>query len=123
MKILLSIKSEYAFKILSGEKKYEYRKSVFKRKNIKTVVLYATKPMGKIVGEFDIKRVLKGSPSDIWNITKESGGVEEAFFFQYFYDKHNAYAIEVGATRKYKNPISPILNGRKITPPQNFIYL
>ena len=31
MKILLSIKPEYAHKIFSGEKKFEYRKIIFKK--------------------------------------------------------------------------------------------
>ena len=34
MKVLLSIKPEYVDKIFSGEKRYEYRKSMFKNKNI-----------------------------------------------------------------------------------------
>ena len=62
MKVLLSIKPEYAEKIFSGEKRYEFRKAVFKNQLIQTVVVYATMPVGKIIGEFNIKQILKDEP-------------------------------------------------------------
>lgn len=34
MKILLSIKPQYVEKIISGEKRYEFRKKEFKRRDI-----------------------------------------------------------------------------------------
>jgi len=39
MKILLSIKPEYAEKIFAGTKKYEFRRSIFKNPDVKTVPL------------------------------------------------------------------------------------
>jgi predicted transcriptional regulator len=44
MKALLSIKPEFVDKIISGEKKYEYRKRIFKQK-IEAVVIYCTMPV------------------------------------------------------------------------------
>jgi predicted transcriptional regulator len=41
MRVLLSIKPEFAFKILMV-KKYEFRKVVFKNPKVKTVVVYAS---------------------------------------------------------------------------------
>ena len=52
MKVLLSIKPEFVEKIFSGEKRFEYRKSIFKQQNIDTIVIYSTMPVGMIVGEF-----------------------------------------------------------------------
>ena len=49
-KILLSIKPEYANKIMSGEKKFEYRKAA-PQKNVDTILIYSTKPQGIILGE------------------------------------------------------------------------
>ena len=40
MKVLLSIKPEFADKIFNGTKKYEFRKSIFKNKDVDTVVVY-----------------------------------------------------------------------------------
>lgn len=42
MKVLLSIKPEFAEKIFSGEKKFEFRRSIFKDKTVKTVLVYAS---------------------------------------------------------------------------------
>lgn len=58
MKALLSIKPEFVEKILSGEKLVEYRKAVFKRPEVKSVVIYSTMPDGLIVGEFEIGQIL-----------------------------------------------------------------
>ena len=48
MRVLLSIKPEFAEKILNGAKRYEFRKQAFAQP-VEAVVLYATKPVGKIV--------------------------------------------------------------------------
>ena len=58
MKALLSIKPEFVSKIFTGEKIFEYRKAVFKRPMVKTVVIYSTMPVGKIVGEFEIEEII-----------------------------------------------------------------
>ena len=39
MKVLLSIKPEFVEKIISGEKKFEFRKSLPKREGITTIVV------------------------------------------------------------------------------------
>ena len=54
MKVLLSIKPEFVNEMVLGNKKFEYRKSIFKRADVTDVVVYATKPYGKVVGEFKI---------------------------------------------------------------------
>ena len=65
MKALLSIKPEFIEKIFSGEKQVEFRKSCFKE-DVQTVVVYATMPVGKIVGEFEIETILSDSPEELW---------------------------------------------------------
>ena len=39
MKAILSIRPEYVDRILSGEKKYEFRKRIFKREDVDTIVI------------------------------------------------------------------------------------
>jgi predicted transcriptional regulator len=123
MKVLLSIKPEYAEKILQGVKRYEFRKSIFKNPNVKTVVLYATMPVGKVVGEFDFEEVLSDSPSAIWSETREFSGITKSFFNSYFQGRETAHAIKVGVVRRYATPLA--LN--KLIPhgsaPQSYRYL
>ena len=52
MKILLSIKPQFVEKIFSGEKKYEFRKTEFKRKNIDSIIVYSSGNIKKIVGYY-----------------------------------------------------------------------
>ena len=51
MNAILSVKPEYAMKILAGEKQYEYRKTIFRRP-VEKVYIYASSPVCMIVGEF-----------------------------------------------------------------------
>lgn len=122
MKILLSINPEYVDKIFSGEKKIEYRRSIFKNKEIKTIVIYSTSPIKKIVGEFTIKKIIKDAPIKLWNLSPKSSGISEKKFYEYFKDKKEGYAIIIDKVIKYDN--YKLLEDLSIkTAPQSFIYL
>ena len=123
MKILLSIKPEYAEKILSGEKKFEFRRVLPKNKAIKKVVIYATLTIGKGVGEFEIEELISDSPSQLWERTAEFSGITVHFFNAYFDGRDTAYAIKVGKTKKYtkeKKLIDILPSG---IAPQSFCYI
>ena len=51
MNALISIKPKYVEEIINKNKKYEYRKSIFK-KDIDKVYIYSTRPNKQIVGYF-----------------------------------------------------------------------
>ncbi|PLV53276.1 ASCH domain-containing protein [Erwinia sp. B116] len=123
MKVLLSIKPEYVNKILSGEKKFEFRKVNFSKKGITKVLIYATKPVGKLVGEFEVKEIHQGSPDCIWNITQYFAGIDKKYFDSYYQGRDKAVAIAIGEVNIYKKPIDLDSLGGKITPPQSFCYI
>lgn len=64
MKVLLSIKPQFANAIFNGGKRFEYRKVIFKKK-VSSIQVYVTKPIGKIVGEFEIDDIMQDSPLNI----------------------------------------------------------
>lgn len=117
MRVLLSIKPKYVEQIFAGNKLFEYRKVIFK-KNIDTIVIYETKPIGKIVGELKISRIYKDSPEQIWNKTSTYSDISKGDFFQYFRGKEVAYAIEFKKVIKYNKPIDI-----KGYPPQSYKYI
>lgn len=80
MKILLSIKPKYVEKIVSGEKKYEFRKTIFKREQVDTIVVYSSGKVGKLIGEIKFKTILSDTPLNIWNKTKEEAGLSKEDF-------------------------------------------
>jgi predicted transcriptional regulator len=122
MRVLLSIKPEFAFKIFEGEKKFEFRKVIFKNPTVKTVVVYASSPVQQVIGEFEIDDILTSSPSDIWEMTKRYSGISEVFFYEYFADREIAHAIKIKKTKKYKRPLS-LKEDFNVSPPQSYLYL
>jgi len=123
MKVLLSIKPEFANKIFSGEKRYEYRKSIFARKGIKTVIVYSTMPVGRIIGEFEIEEILQDNPKNIWQETKEHSGIHSHFFDNYFQGRETAFAIKVKKAILYDEPLIPGEVIDNFFAPQSFMYL
>lgn len=122
MRVLLSIKPEYAFKIFDGEKRFEFRKIIFKNPNIKTVVVYASSPIQRVIGEFDIDSIVSLSPKLLWQKTKEFSGITEEFFFEYFAKKEVGHAIKIKTTRKYITPLT-LKENFNLTPPQSYAYI
>ncbi|WP_404273575.1 ASCH domain-containing protein [Yersinia similis] len=123
MKVLLSIKPEYAEKILDGSKRFEFRKGIFKNENITTVVIYATMPVGKIVGEFHVESILTGHPDKVWLETKRFAGITKEFFDIYYHGRDKAFAIKIGSVNKFENPLPISSLGSNIFPPQSYRYL
>lgn len=123
MKVLLSIKPEFAEKILNGTKKFEFRKNVFKREGIKKVVIYSTMPVGKVVGEFEINEIIQETPELLWNKTKDFSGISREFFDDYYIGKENAVAIGVGEITEYDTPLCLSTLGKNIVAPQSYRYL
>jgi predicted transcriptional regulator len=122
MKVLLSIKPDFAERIFDGSKKYEFRKAIFKNPQVKTVVVYASSPVQRVIGEFDIETILIDEPATLWEETKEYSGITEEFFFEYFNERRIGYAIKIKETRRYKK--SRCLRTRyNKTPPQSFCYV
>lgn len=122
MKVLLSIKPEFAFKIFEGKKKFEFRKVIFKNPNVKTVVVYASSPVQQVIGEFEIENILSSDPNDIWKQTKKDSGISEDFFYEYFADREIAHAIKIKKTKKYRRPLD-IYDDFNVLPPQSYVYL
>lgn len=122
MRVLLSIKPEFAFKIFEGVKKFEFRKVIFKNPNIRTVVVYASSPVQQVIGEFEIDDILSSEPTEIWEKTKKYSGISEEFFFEYFADREIAHAIKIKEIKKYKIPLS-LKDDFNVLPPQSYLYL
>ncbi len=122
MKVLLSIKPEYAEKIFNGTKKYEFRKSIFKNKNVDTVVVYASSPCQYVIGEFQIESILRDDVDRIWEQTREYSGISEEFYRMYFACKSNAYAIKIGHVTRFKRR-KRLSDYNVHVAPQSYIYL
>lgn len=121
MKVILSIKPEFANKIFDGSKKFEFRKAIFKNENIKTVIVYASSPVQQVIGEFEIERIINHDIDTLWGITQDFSGITRDYFYQYFEDRKAGYAIQIKKTRKYKIP-KDLKADFNLVPPQSFAY-
>lgn len=122
MKVLLSIKPEFVRKIFEGSKKFEFRKSLFQKKGVKHVIIYASFPVKRVVGEFEIIGVLSGNVDDIWNKTKEFSGISNEFYRSYFQGKRTANAIVIGNVTIFNN-FKCLADYNIKQAPQSFCYI
>lgn len=121
MKLLLPIKPQYVEKILSGEKKYEFRKQLCKKK-VDTIVIYATSPMQKVVGEVKVVDTLKAPKEEVWQLTAGHAGIVKNDYDEYFASCEIACAYVLGDVLKYQKVKS--LQEYGITyAPQSYVYL
>ncbi len=74
----MSIKPEFAFKIFDGEKKFEFRKVIFKNPDIRTVVVYASSPVQQVIGEFEIDDFTDSGPPAVFSIGALSVGISSS---------------------------------------------
>ena len=121
MKVVLSIKPEFAFKIFDGTKKFEFRKSIFKNENVKSIIVYASSPVQQVIGEFEIDEVLNYDLTTLWNLTQEFSGISEEFYYDYFANKEHGFAIKIKNTKRYNNP-KCLKTDFNLSPPQSFAY-
>ena len=113
--IILSIHPNHINKILSGEKRFEYRKRI--PQNIDYLIVYATAPIKKVVAIIKVDMVIKDTPQNIWNITKKDSGVSYEFFMNYFNEVSTAYAIKIRNIYKMPTPIDiTVIDGVKCGP-------
>lgn len=120
--VLLSIKPEFAEKIFDGTKKFEFRKSIFKNADVQKVIVYASSPVQRVIGEFSIVGILNDDVETIWKETSRYSGISYDFYMSYFANKEKAYAIKIGKAIRYSQ-------SRKLSDynlnfaPQSFAYL
>lgn len=121
MKVILSIKPEFANKIFDGTKLFEFRKVIFKNENVKSVLVYSSAPVQKVIGEFQIGKIIKSDLETLWSLTREYSGITEEYFYQYFGDKEFGFAIQIKNKIKFKIP-KCLKEDYNLLPPQSFAY-
>ena len=123
MNVLLSIKPKYVEAIMNGEKRYEFRKTIFRNINTKRVYIYATAPVKKVVGSFLISNIFEDEPEGLWQEFNKFSGLSKAEFFGYFNEKEKGFAIEIDTVEEFEIPIDPWVEIPNFSPPQSFYYL
>ncbi|CAK7038989.1 ASCH domain-containing protein [Phascolarctobacterium sp.] len=119
--ILLSIKPEYVNRILSGEKKYEYRKRLAKNKSC-IILIYSTAPVMKVVAKAEVNGTISAAPSTLWEMTKYNSGISRKKYREYFQNCKTAYAYKFGKIIVFDSPLD-LSEFNLSIPPQSFAYV
>ena len=122
-RVLLSVKPRFAEAILAGKKIFEFRRALFRRQDVNTVVLYASSPTCKVVGEFTIDEVLMLGLEALWESTRNGGAIDRQYFDQYFEGRSSGYALKVKRVHRYRAPLCLRKDLGISHPPQSFCYL
>ena len=103
--MLLSIKPEYAQRIIDGTKGFEFRTRQC-REDITKIIFYSTAPESKVVGEAEIEEIISGAPSTVWELTKHAAGIPRKFFREYYKGRRLAVAYKLKNVIAYDEPRS-----------------
>jgi predicted transcriptional regulator len=125
--VLMSVKSHFAERIVSGEKSVELRKQFHSKWEGHEAILYATKPTGSFVGKATICNVTHGSPTDIWARFGSRIGCSKRDFDTYVGATQEVAAVELDNVVRFEN-IVPLrqmadLLQQRLTPPQSYLEL
>lgn len=121
--VIISLHPEHANKVLSGQKRLEFRR-VWATKPVTAVVIYSTVPVKKIVAIAYVKQVHLGSPTYLWNLAKSiGGGLSRRALYKYFQGKKKGYAVEFESIKLCNPAIDPESLIHGFHAPQSFTYL
>jgi predicted transcriptional regulator len=118
----MSIHPEFAARILSGDKRVEFRRRPAGRE-ITHIVIYATAPVCAVVGVAEVQRIERGSPEVLWNSFRRVGGIDRSKFFGYFAGALEGFAYVLGRAQICAAPIRLGKAGLPVRAPQAFQYL
>jgi len=124
--IIMSIKPKYWQQIVAGTKTVEYRKRLWQDKTATVkIIVYATAPISKIVGEFVTGNIISDRYPSLWLKTKAVGGISADDYFDYFVESPIAHAIVIKNVEVYDEPqkIAEFTQNRIKRAPQSWQYL
>ena len=123
--MLLSVRPRFAESILAGAKRAEIRRLRPAVRPGTPVIIYATKPVGAVVGTAHIDRVCHGAPSLLWEEYHSQVGVTQQEFGRYLHGLSTAYLLILSDVHRLTCPLT-LEDMREIAafqPPRSYRYL
>lgn len=114
----MSIKPRYWELIISGKKKWEFRKfNNIPRNSICMIVFYASAPVSRIVGFSQVTDMTVGYLVDLWDETKRDAGISVYEFEDYYKGHYRGFAMRLGESHEFSAHL-PLFN-----PPMSWQYM
>lgn len=119
---LLSIRPHYAEEILAGRKRVEFRRRALPH-DVTQVVIYATAPVARVVGLFQVEAVESTTPVEAWRHYHRVGCIEQEAFRTYYEGADTAHVIRIRGVEAAGTPFLLSEVDASLRPPQSFMYL
>lgn len=119
--LLLSINPEHVENILLGTKQVEFRKTRCRR-NVNSIVFYATAPQKMVVAEAEIQEIIEDEIDEVWRQTSDLAGISYSFFRSYYQGRTRAVAYRLRNVKIYERPKS-LLDFGVSCAPQSYVYI
>lgn len=123
--VLLSLKPNFAERILEGHKTAEVRRRFPNLPPTTRVFIYASSPSRAVLGSFILDAVHVGAPSTLWDQFGARLDINREYFDRYLEGTSSGSVLEVGTAVRWEQPI-PLAQLRSavgIEPPQSYRYL
>ena len=123
--LFISVKPEFAKKIIAKEKKIELRKVKPHVEIGDYVIIYASSPMKSVIGFGMVQQLIETTPEKMWGKYSSILGIDKSRFDEYYEGKERAIGIKI----KEIQQITPIHleDLRSVTPnfqpPQVYRYV
>lgn len=122
---VLSIKPEYATRIVDGLKTVELRRRFpYGTVTGARLYVYATVPIQAVIGYATIRKVERSPVEQIWAAYHQVAFIDRKDFEDYYRDVESGYVLVLQDPVRLKHPIGlEMLKSRlNFTPPQSFAY-
>lgn len=119
--IMISLNKSLIETIVNNEKEIIFLKRL-PIKEVERVLIYSTKPIGKVIGEFDLKSMQRLSKTKAWNTYGSKSILKKQEFNKYFESSKDAKLLEISGFILYKKP-KPLERYKMIKGPSGFTYL
>jgi predicted transcriptional regulator len=118
----MSIRPEFAARLLAGEKQVEFRRRAAAR-GVTHILIYATSPVRAVVGVAEVERLEQASPRQLWSTFAAVAGIARTDFFAYFAGTSVGCAYVVKRIWSCSPPTLLGRHGLPRTAPQAFQYV
>lgn len=119
---LISIRPHYAEEILAGRKRVEFRRRPLPR-DVTRVVIYATAPVARVVGAFEVEAIDSTTPNEAWQHYHQVGGIGQEAFDSYYCGTDTAHVIRIRDVEIAESPFELSEIDESLRAPQSFMYL
>lgn len=102
---MIALHPQYWEMYKDGSKWWELRKVGYSPQSVDTLIIYATAPVSRIVGEVDFVSTHVGYVDDVWDVVKGGCGITREQYDRYYRGHDVAKAYRLGNIWEYITPI------------------